>query len=84
MLRKDLGIEVGWLKVELRMLGLLKAKEGLVGATKGGKKKLARGFEDLVVRERTKRGVSTSIGKKKKTDIEGWGLWQTTYGSLPL
>ena len=57
MLHRDLGTEVEWLKVELRMLGLLKAKEGLVGVTKGGKE-LARGFEDLVVRERTKRGVN--------------------------
>ena len=30
VLHRDLGIEVEWLKVELRMLGLLKAKKGLV------------------------------------------------------
>ena len=63
MLHRDLGIEAEWLKVELRMSGLIKAKEGLVGVTKE-EKELARGFDDLVVRERTKRGVNMDIDKK--------------------
>ena len=45
------------------MSGLIKAKEGLVGVTKE-EKELARGFDDLVVRERTKRGVNMDIDKK--------------------
>ena len=55
MQRRDLGFGVELLKVELRMSGRLKAKEGLVGGD--GRRffyELARGFEDLVVRERTK------------------------------
>ena len=54
MPRKDLGIEAEWLKVELRMSGLLTAKEGVNRGDERREKKLARGFDDLVVRERTK------------------------------
>ena len=40
------------------MSGLLKAKDGFSRDDDKTKKKLARGFEDLVVRERTKGGVN--------------------------
>lgn len=66
MQRRDLEFGVELLKVELRMSGRLKAKEGLVGGD--GMRffyELARGFEDLVVRERTSRRVSKYESKLK-------------------
>lgn len=70
VLRRDPEIEVGWLKVGLRMWGLSKAKRGVSrGCDRGKENKLARGFEDLVVRERTKKEVSRSMADRSKTDI---------------
>jgi hypothetical protein len=43
VLRRDLGIEVEWLKVELRMLGLLKAKEGVISRCEERRKRNLRG-----------------------------------------
>ena len=72
--RRDLEFGVELLKVELRMSGRLKAKEGLVGGD--GRRffyELARGFEDLVVRERTSRRVS-KYESKLKIKNEHWGV----------
>jgi hypothetical protein len=55
--RRDLEIEVVWLKVELRKLDLLRAKERSSWERREEGKELARGFDDLVVRERTREMI---------------------------